>query len=533
MKFKIPQELIEMIRQQRLIPFLGAGFSAGLNLPNWDEMLKKLSDEIEDSLPYEEVKKLCNNDPLQVAEYFYLKCDRNIGPLRHAISTFLRTDIDPTLSGAHVDLVNLGCKQIYTTNYDDLIETTFKKLKVPFSVIALPKHVATSSGGKVQIVKYHGDLRHEATLVLTESSYYRRLDFESPMDLKFRSDLLGRSVLFMGYSFRDINIRIIWFKLMEMMKDIPMNDRPTSFIVRFDPNPVLETLYEAVGIKTIVLDEAGECNAVDNRTRHLNEFMFELAEQSLIKNKIPGSNDYPFLSITLIDHLKSQIDVLDRQIKDKRKNIRLLRLRNPELEQFNHIISLINNRRFPKSLISELENELNRILDNSIILNRLSHELASLAVKYLKRVGQSDFVTTIIVLGLSNLALRENILQNIEDWTSIWSSQLSDLAFSIILKQFERELNNHKEEIFEIDEDLAYLIDIFMRIIDGYLYKLPEEQKSKITSYIDDAAQIYPSIESYKFDKDGPPNVKNIIHEIEKRQMELQDTIEEPDDFPF
>jgi hypothetical protein len=74
------------------------------------------------------------------------------------------------------------------------------------------------------------------------------------MDLKFRSDLVGKSVLFMGYSFGDLNIRIIWYKLMRLMKDIPSADRPSSYIVRFEPNPILQLLYEDVGIKSIFLD---------------------------------------------------------------------------------------------------------------------------------------------------------------------------------------------------------------------------------------------------------------------------------------
>ena len=125
--------------------------------------------------------------------------------MRHVIEKSLATTADPVSSPAHVELVNLGASQIYTTNYDDLIELTFRSLNIPANVIALPKDVAMADSEKTQIVKYHGDLRHEGTLVLTESAYYKRLDFESPMDLKFRSDILGRSVLFMGYSFRDIN----------------------------------------------------------------------------------------------------------------------------------------------------------------------------------------------------------------------------------------------------------------------------------------------------------------------------------------
>src|SRR5262249_30891852 len=150
-------------------------------------------------------------------EYLYLTNDRSVGPLRYEMSHALSLKQSPALSGPHVDLINLGAPQIYTTNFDDAIEETFRIVKEPVDVVALPKHVANFDPNKTQIVKYHGDMRHENTLVLTESSYYSRLDFESPMDLKFRSDILGKSVLFMGYSFSDINIRIIWFKLIRMM----------------------------------------------------------------------------------------------------------------------------------------------------------------------------------------------------------------------------------------------------------------------------------------------------------------------------
>src|SRR5207248_6931685 len=142
-------------------------------------------------------------------------------------------------------------------NVDDVIESTYRSLHLAVDVVALSRDVATADPTQTQVVKYHGDLRYDATIVLTESQYWTRLDFESPMDLKFRSDLLGKSVLFMGYSFRDLNIRIIWFKLMRMMRDVPESDRLASYIVRFEPNLVLEQLYEAVGMKTIVIDPKG------------------------------------------------------------------------------------------------------------------------------------------------------------------------------------------------------------------------------------------------------------------------------------
>lgn len=149
-------------------------------------------------------------------------------------------------STPHVELLNLGAPQVYTTNFDDLIERTYRELHQPMEVVALSRDVATAAGKHTEVVKYYGDLRYDNTLVLTESSYYTRLDFESPMDLKFRSDLLGKSVLFIGYGFSDINIRVIWFKLMQMMRDVPKEDRSPSYIVRLEPNPVLEALFADV-----------------------------------------------------------------------------------------------------------------------------------------------------------------------------------------------------------------------------------------------------------------------------------------------
>jgi hypothetical protein len=277
-------------------------------------LLSKLSEDLDGSLSYQEVKKLCNGDHLQFAEYYFLASDHRIGPLRHIISSALQNNTNTLLSAPHIELLNLGAPSIYTTNYDDLIERTFKSLKQPVEVIALPKDVATSSGVKTQVVKYHGDLRHEQTLVLTESYYYARLDLDSPMDLKFRSDLLGRSVLFMGYSFRDINIRIIWFKLMGMMKDVSPEDRPTSYIVTFAYNPVLERLYDEVGIKTICLDKEGKAQTPAERTSLLSDFLTRLATLASHDGIIPGQPKVKlFYSSALTDGIMRTLQEYDQQ----------------------------------------------------------------------------------------------------------------------------------------------------------------------------------------------------------------------------
>src|SRR3954463_1180654 len=67
--------------------------------------------------------------------------------------------------------------------------------------------------GITQIVKFHGDFDDDGSLVITETDYFNRLAFDSPLDVKFRSDALGKTVLFIGYSMTDLNIRLLLHNL--------------------------------------------------------------------------------------------------------------------------------------------------------------------------------------------------------------------------------------------------------------------------------------------------------------------------------
>src|SRR4051812_31690129 len=108
-RIDIPPKLVSMLKARRVIPFLGAGFSAGLGLPEWEELLAKVASEIGGDIPYHEVKSFCNDDYLQIAEYYFLMSDHRIGPLRHAISTaFSKNSVNLAMSPPHVELVNLG-----------------------------------------------------------------------------------------------------------------------------------------------------------------------------------------------------------------------------------------------------------------------------------------------------------------------------------------------------------------------------------------------------------------------------------------
>jgi hypothetical protein len=269
--------LIEAARGGTLIPFIGAGFSSAAGFPGWLDLLEQVHERIDDSpVTFASITESCGHDPLRVAEYLYLLVGETMGPIRHRMEGLLGTPGN-LLSSAHVELANLNLPVIYTTNFDELIEDTYRVLGTPCSITTTVRDLTLERADRARIVKFHGDLQHDESLVLTEKSFLDRLDFSSPLDVRFRSDLLGKSVVFLGYGFGDINVRVLWHRLGALMGAVPAEDRPPSFIVRMDGDAVLERLDRAVGLTTITLDPLRMPKTREDKTELLERFMLELS----------------------------------------------------------------------------------------------------------------------------------------------------------------------------------------------------------------------------------------------------------------
>ncbi|HEX5593705.1 MAG TPA: SIR2 family protein [Solirubrobacterales bacterium] len=502
--WQLPDDLVNLVQQRRVIPFVGAGFSSCLGLPGWESLLRDVCadlriDETDPSLSYEEISELANHDFLRVAEYLYIRAGGNIGPMRYSVTNALRTESSPADSLGHVELLNIGAPQVYTTNFDDLIERTFRECLQPAEVVSLPKDVAKADSTQTQVVKYHGDLRFDETLVLTESQYWTRLDFESPMDLKFRSDLLGRSVLFMGYSFSDINIRVIWFKLMQMMRDVPTKDRLPSFIVRLGPNPVLEALFEDVGLRTIVLDPTGEHETKSEKDQLLGEFLADLASAASPGNRIPGSATQLFASRQLLD---STLEEWNASLGSRSRLAHLLK------------------RQVPPGLRGKAEEVL------KVLSEVESFELIGLTGQVLRwaedTTGPCEPVTRIAIITM--LLLRPQILDADPNWKMIWSGSIDGELAQRVLREAERELAGHEQTRW-LDDDVAYLLDLTARIAGGL--SRDETATSEAEVLLERAAKVYPAVATYKPDPAGPPVPQQILKEIEERRGEPEERREE------
>ncbi|MBB3268858.1 hypothetical protein FHW79_006535 [Azospirillum sp. OGB3] len=234
--------------------FVGAGVSRNLGLPNWSELVAEMGVQ----LGFDKEVFSLFGDPLTLAEY-YLINKKSIGPLRSWMDrNWHRDDIDIATSRVHELIVKIGFPIIYTTNYDRWIEKAFEHHRCPHRKIVNVNDLVALKDGETQVVKYHGDFDDDSTIVLAESTYMDRLQFESPLDIKLRADALSRSVIFIGYSMSDINLRYLFYRLHRTWEKANLGEaRPPSFIFMARPNPVQEVVFKKLGIIPIV-DETGD-----------------------------------------------------------------------------------------------------------------------------------------------------------------------------------------------------------------------------------------------------------------------------------
>ncbi|WP_307866260.1 SIR2 family protein [Mycolicibacterium sp. GESEQ-9] len=182
--------------------FVGAGLSLDAGVPTWSDLLAELRGDCE--VP-EELTDL----PL-VAEY--IDADVRHGGrdrLEHHILDLI-VAANPTPTESHLLIPKLRVKEIWTTNYDELIEQA-----VPAAAVAIEEPDIQSIGSaKATIIKMHGSVvtaeRRWAKQPVITRSDYESYEVDRPRTWSLlRAAYLSRTFLFLGFSFTDPNIEIL------------------------------------------------------------------------------------------------------------------------------------------------------------------------------------------------------------------------------------------------------------------------------------------------------------------------------------
>jgi len=258
--------LIEAAAKRQLILFVGGGISRNLGLPDFRKLVKYIASQMG-----VRVSRLGVSDYAVIAEAYLVK-NGKLGALRSWMdTTWHPSNIQIEKSQLHNSIVDLDFPIIYTTNYDRWLEKAFEKRGKPFHKIANMADLATAPDDQTHIIKFHGDFEDDESLVLTEASYFQRMIFESPLDIRLRSDCLARPILFVGYSLQDVNTRYLLFRLQELWRTSAFADqRPLSYIVMTERNAPQEIVLKSRGVHPIILEGTSPGKATTAFLRQLS-----------------------------------------------------------------------------------------------------------------------------------------------------------------------------------------------------------------------------------------------------------------------
>jgi hypothetical protein len=260
-----PPDLKRLYRDGRVLPFIGAGASMSVvwnesdgrerRGPSWDELV----DQAIRMLSIQEPPLLrMRGTPLQILEYFLAK-KGSFAPLTNWLHLNMQPpDHSLTASGLHAALSSLErCSSMYTTNYDDFLERALRLAGKEVKVVAGERDMghggmAVGPVQAIEVVKFHGDFNHPEDMVLSESHYERRLQLRSSLDLKLRSDILGRAILFLGYSFRDWNVAYLFRLANEEFGALPGSfSGKRAYIVVSNPSDFEMQLFHNRNIEVV------------------------------------------------------------------------------------------------------------------------------------------------------------------------------------------------------------------------------------------------------------------------------------------
>ncbi|MFC1611119.1 SIR2 family protein [Myxococcota bacterium] len=264
------ERLAQTLAAHKAIPFIGAGCSAAIN-PTWDQIRDRMADEL----------GITSTDHIEVARIYEEQRGRSelIAFLRREL---LAKDVVETSIPVYSALLSMELGVHYTTNQDNVMELLFAKLGRLLQVVADLDGIVTRSQYDPTLYKYHGSLDLPDTVVFSRADYDKRIAQRgsNPLDIRLRSDLLGKGLAFMGYSFNDPNVRLLFEELRQTFPE----GLPPSFFIQYSPNADFDKeLSEDYGMVVIT---PGELYPDASSNGEAFERLFEELGQKVVSARI-------------------------------------------------------------------------------------------------------------------------------------------------------------------------------------------------------------------------------------------------------
>lgn len=201
---RLVKEYVKMLRIGRASVFIGAGLSRAKGFVDWKELLREPAEELGLDVDKE-------HDLVGIAE-MVVQRRRHRGGLTQDILDHLGKDVTGTEN--HRILANLPIQKIWTTNYDTVIEETYKKEGIKCQVVKSDDDLTRSNiNALATVYKMHGDINQPNDIVLTRDDYEGYEKKHQMMAMAFNTALVESTFLFLGFSFTDPNLQKVFGRI--------------------------------------------------------------------------------------------------------------------------------------------------------------------------------------------------------------------------------------------------------------------------------------------------------------------------------
>lgn len=228
-------------RENRLVIFVGAGVSMNSSVPSWNQLTNRMKAELPNEFSEE-------TDALKIAQIY--KDSRGHKEYMDKVKDILLYN-KAVPNPLHKSILALNPCHIITTNYDDLIEQELSKDFLQYHIIREDKDIPQMTYPNT-LVKMHGDYATD-NIVLTEDDYYNYKE-NFPLTRAFVQSLFAsKLILFVGFSFADLNLKFILNELKNILSD--KMQRP--YLLSCDePSYATKLYFVKKGINIVYISEA-------------------------------------------------------------------------------------------------------------------------------------------------------------------------------------------------------------------------------------------------------------------------------------
>ncbi|PEQ29715.1 SIR2 family protein [Bacillus thuringiensis] len=268
---------IEKIRkakeQDKLVVFVGAGVSVNSKLPTWYDLVSELAEEMGMNVGNSV------DSFMQIPQYYFN--ERGEKEYLEKIEGILnRKTYKPNI--IHEQIIDLNPKHIITTNYDDLLEQSFKLYNKSYHVVSDNSDLPYASQDQM-LIKMHGCLKKK-NIVLKEDDYLSYSSNFKLIETYIKSLFSTHIILFIGYSAEDPNFKLIF----QWVKDILNKDFQPAYLIDISEefNLLKYNYYKNRGIHIIYSN-----NLEQNKEDGLEECKLENPKGKKLFNILKRIND--------------------------------------------------------------------------------------------------------------------------------------------------------------------------------------------------------------------------------------------------